>query len=643
MVSEMRCRGCGKVFRVDSDQGNAGMCCPHCGTQVRARDKHGERSVKVVQSIKASGSGASANRASRYDRKPNGTNVNLVLSAVVGIVLTCAVYLVVLTVLEGTYVNTLLAHRGWVQHAIILLACWAATILLFKCHKIHRQQATLSLDILPLALGEKIRADNAGCFREHLDSLHCNVDHNFLVRRIAKAIDHVETGGVIEDIAGLLKSHDEIDASSVQSSYTILKVIIWAIPIFGFLGTVIGIGAAVAKFSGSLEQMQAGGRITELLGPVIAGLAVAFDTTLLALLMSLLVMFPTSWLEKKEDDLLISIDEYCQDCLLSRLDSGRAQEIPDQESFRNLVSELLSEHRMQLDAWLKRLSTIGAEITNQITYGWAVVHQKLCEANESSLRRIQEISAGLASDQMQLASKMQGVQDRQIAHFQNVMKALTEGMRIFHQQVHQEYIGEVKMVQRVANQVCETVCGVKEEAKAMQAGMSRTIANYQEVFGHLTQICRDLTEQVGAMEKRLAEAETSQQSAVKDLVDRLAQERVLASKTVEDQLGRISQVQQQAVVTLAKCQEKLGQEICRSADVQQQIRNGLARLAGPEGLDERLTQIAKILRAIGLLIKQSNGRVIGPEHRAVVSLPRGGSPRQGLLQRLVKGGGNGSR
>jgi biopolymer transport protein ExbB/TolQ len=605
-------------------------------------EEHREHSAKVIQSVKASISESSANKASQYDRKPNGTNVNLAFSAVVGVIMTCAVYLVVLTVLEGTYVNTLLAHRGWVQYAIILLACWAAAILLLKYNKIRGQRVTLSLDALPLALGENIRADNAGRFREHLDSLRCDVNHNFLVRRIAKAIDHVEAGFVIENVAGLLKSHGEIDASSVQSSYTILKVIIWAIPIFGFLGTVIGIGAAVAQFSGSLEGMQTGGRITELLGPVIGGLAVAFDTTLLALMMSLLVMFPTSWLEKKEDDLLISIDEYCQDRLLIRLDSDRAQEVPDQEGFRNLVSELLSKHQMQMDAWLKRLSTIGAELTNQIAYGWSVVHQKLCEANESSLRRIQEISAGLASDQMQLASKMQGMQDRQIDHFQNVMKALTEGIRIFHQQTHKEYLGEVKMVQGMASQLSETLFGVKEEAKAMQAGMSRTIANYQEVFGHLTQICRDLTEQVGAMEKRLAEAENSQQSAVKDLVDRLAQERVLASNTVQDQLGRISQVQQQAIVTLAKCQEKLGQEICRSADVQQQIRNSLARLAGPEGLDKRLIQIAKILHAIGLLIKQSNGRVTRPEHQAVVSLPQGGSPRQGLFQRLVKGGGNGS-
>jgi biopolymer transport protein ExbB/TolQ len=550
--------------------------------------------------------------------------------------------LVVLTVLDDTYVHTLLADRGRVQYAIILLACWGAAILLSKFRKVHRQRATLFLDLLPTTVADMVRRDNAGHFREYLRSLCHDADHNFLIKRIIKVMDHLEVGGDIEQARGLLEAHSEIDACSVQSSYTILKVIIWAIPIFGFLGTVIGIGAAVQQFPGYLKDVEAGGRLTEALIPVTTALATAFDTTLLALLMSLIVMFPTSCLEKREDDLLISIDEYCHDHLLSRLDPGKTQESAEEKGVENAFAELLSQHQMQLDAWLKRLGTIGAEITKQIAYGWAVVHQKLCEANESSLRRIQEVSVGLASDQMQLASKMEGMQDRQIEHFQKVTKVLTEGIRILHQQTHEEYKDEVKIMQGMAKQLNETMSCVKEEAKTMQAEMSRTVAGYQEVFGHLTHICCVLGEQVGAMEKRLADAETLQRSAVKELVTQLAQERSLASRAAQDQVDRISQVQQQATASLVKYQERLGQEIQRSTEVQQKVRDRLAPLAGLEGLDGRLTQIAKILRAIGVLIKQSNGRVVRPEHPPIVSLGQVAGPRRGLFQRLRQGGGNGS-
>jgi hypothetical protein len=66
----------------------------------------------------------------------------------------------------------------------------------------------------------------------------------------------------------------------VQSSYTLSNVFIWAIPILGFIGTVIGIGQAVGAFSGSLDQAQDISLLKKSLNDVTGGLATAFDTTL---------------------------------------------------------------------------------------------------------------------------------------------------------------------------------------------------------------------------------------------------------------------------------------------------------------------------------------------------------------------------
>ena len=102
-------------------------------------------------------------------------------------------------------------------------------------------------------------------------------------------------------MAGLLASQSEIDATAVDSSYTFLKVCIWAIPIIGFIGTVQGISEAVAGFSGSLEAARDIDVLKNSLNDITTGLAVAFDTTLVALIMSLIVMFPMSSLQKAED------------------------------------------------------------------------------------------------------------------------------------------------------------------------------------------------------------------------------------------------------------------------------------------------------------------------------------------------------
>jgi hypothetical protein len=58
------------------------------------------------------------------------------------------------------------------------------------------------------------------------------------------------------------------------------------------------------------------------IGLVTSGLGVAFDTTLLALVMSIFIMFPTSSLQKAEEDYLTQVDDYCRRNLIARLDDG---------------------------------------------------------------------------------------------------------------------------------------------------------------------------------------------------------------------------------------------------------------------------------------------------------------------------------
>ena len=59
--------------------------------------------------------------------------------------------------------------------------------------------------------------------------------------------------------------------------------------------------------------------IKEQLGQVTGGLSEAFDTTLVSLIFSLFVMFPTSVMQKNEEDLLNKVDEYCNEYFLKRL------------------------------------------------------------------------------------------------------------------------------------------------------------------------------------------------------------------------------------------------------------------------------------------------------------------------------------
>lgn len=100
----------------------------------------------------------------------------------------------------------------------------------------------------------------------------------------------------------------------------------WAIPILGFIGTVQGLGVAVAGF-GVLGGMADVSAIKSAIGQVTVGLGVAFDTTLLALILTTILMFPLISFQRKEEGLFGELDNYIDDLLLARFPSPEQKPI----------------------------------------------------------------------------------------------------------------------------------------------------------------------------------------------------------------------------------------------------------------------------------------------------------------------------
>jgi biopolymer transport protein ExbB/TolQ len=108
-------------------------------------------------------------------------------------------------------------------------------------------------------------------------------------------------------VGDLLEAQAAIDVKKLEASYSIVQFFIWAIPIWGFIGTVLGIADAVQEFSNFIQTAETGVQFTtqmrSALGGVTSGLAVAFNTTFLALVLVMPVMLITSMLQKAEEEL----------------------------------------------------------------------------------------------------------------------------------------------------------------------------------------------------------------------------------------------------------------------------------------------------------------------------------------------------
>ncbi|HVR10975.1 MAG TPA: MotA/TolQ/ExbB proton channel family protein [Thermoanaerobaculia bacterium] len=206
---------------------------------------------------------------------------------------------------------------SWVPPLEVFLASWGAAMLIQKYRLRRAQEAMLDratpviLDLLP----ERITISATSPLIAKLQVMFSRWHQSFLLRRIVKLLARFDDTGDRSEVRALLATQSEIDGTALKSSYTMLRVFIWAIPILGFIGTVIGLQEAIKGFVG-LNDIE---RLQQQLAPITSGLGGAFQATLIALSFSLLIMFPTSASEKAEWRLLNYVDDYCNDLIIPRL------------------------------------------------------------------------------------------------------------------------------------------------------------------------------------------------------------------------------------------------------------------------------------------------------------------------------------
>jgi biopolymer transport protein ExbB/TolQ len=317
------------------------LTCPHCGhadTQ-RAEDGAGivdcvacDRSFAVFGRFVASPEPAPTPPV----EIPGPRDVSLLKSGGIAIAATAVLYAGLETPLGDTYLGRLLSERGWVPYVIALFSLWSLVMLGFKLRRHRDRSDLLQLDLLPRSLGKRIDARNADSFRGYLRQLAALKPGNPLLARLDWALRRLAANSEPADLAAQLSERSRLDAEVLDSSYTMLRVLIWAIPILGFIGTVLGISEAVSGFSDSVNSAASLEVMRESIGSVTTGLGVAFDTTLLALVMSIVIMFPMSALQKSEEEYLARCDDYCDVHLSNRIVAPGAPVSPADPRDRDL-------------------------------------------------------------------------------------------------------------------------------------------------------------------------------------------------------------------------------------------------------------------------------------------------------------------
>jgi biopolymer transport protein ExbB/TolQ len=312
--------------------------------------------------------------------------------------------------------------RGWTPYACVLLTCWSVCILFFRWRLTRRRAKCVAASSIPtsVSLGTELGCQEAtstvwAVARQYGDDL--------LARRVEKLIGHFRTSRSPEGVADALNVESDAAFGELEASYTLVRVFLWTIPILGFIGTVMGIGAAVGGFANFLSVgAQELDDIKTALTKVTANLAVAFDTTLVGLLLSVVVMLALSWVESREKGLLQLVDDFCRDRLLPPMRVARAQSAAAAEDgftrgagvLRDAIAELrgsLVGFAQSAGAeWSSQFAQASAAAGSQSIAGIEQLRIQLAEGSARSLELAQRHLENGSEIKEELTQRLQEIQ-----------------------------------------------------------------------------------------------------------------------------------------------------------------------------------------------------------------------------------------
>jgi len=209
---------------------------------------------------------------------------------------------------DATVVRYLAGH--WVEYVEVAMFCVGLAALAIKAGDVWLQLQTAGESPLePIPEGGQSPAEAVGLEATLPDA---SMATGYLPRRLREAVDFVVRTGDSDGLGDHLKYLADLDAARAAQGYGLVRFVIWAIPIMGFLGTVIGITVAIASLSPTQLENISG---------VVAGLGTAFDTTATALGLSMVLMFLQFVVDRGEQALLARVDETAWTALAGRFQS----------------------------------------------------------------------------------------------------------------------------------------------------------------------------------------------------------------------------------------------------------------------------------------------------------------------------------
>lgn len=258
-----------------------------------------------------------------------------------------------------------LFHKGPLHHTFLfryversvegvelILFCCAVSALGAKFLQSLLERRAFQVEILPTWNGRPVPVGEAANLRAGLHRLPRRLQSTFLAQRIRAILDFLCQRGSAAELDDQMRALLDSDVVVMEGSYALTRFITWAIPILGFLGTVLGITDAI---SGATPEV-----LEKNLSQVTDGLSYAFDATALALSLTMITMFCSFLVERREQSILEAVDHEVEQQLAHRFLRIAGDSGPFVEALRQNTQVLVDATgqlvERQAEVWARTLT-----------------------------------------------------------------------------------------------------------------------------------------------------------------------------------------------------------------------------------------------------------------------------------------------
>ena len=200
--------------------------------------------------------------------------------------------------------------KDYEQESCFILMLWVMAIIGLKAQGVYAQRRLMTQSLLNIDEGRRVLPEDARKLSRPLEALP-EPQRGFLLPRVLRtALARYGASSSIQEVSNVIRDTCEVEADRLDSELSMVRYITWAIPSIGFIGTVRGIGTAL----GNAHEAVAGD-----IAAVTASLGVAFNSTFVALLISIVIMFLTHQITLMQERMVLEAQDYSEHNLIRHL------------------------------------------------------------------------------------------------------------------------------------------------------------------------------------------------------------------------------------------------------------------------------------------------------------------------------------